>query len=542
MKNEQPGGIEIPTNEGPKNIEVRPRIPVFILGRNGSGKSALINHIARHIKGKNIFLPGNRPSHFDREGLSLSPDGRRQLDSHLEYNNSEPTARWQNNLGTQRNEKAVYDILAAENQYNADYRECHENKGEVVGFEKKESPLKKVNHLLRQANMTVKIKIDGGELRVEQNDSIYSYARMSDGERSALVLAAEVATAESGTVFLLDEPELHLHLSIVAPLIRALILARSDCGFVVCTHQLEIPNHFQDKEVLLVQGCRWKNEEISTWDIDIIDKNSSIPEWLLTDILGAREKILFVEGDDKNSLDQPFYSLMFPDISVRPLGSCKKVIEATKGLRETKYSHRIEAFGLIDGDGRSEEDVTNLESDGVYPLTVFYVESFIYSQEAQNAVAEKQSKLLGRKVSDLTGKATDDALKLLEQEDKFNRLASLRTERKIRDKITSIIPKNKDIREGLKFFPEEKIDVGSQYDADVAELRKFIKNCDLVEIIKNYPVRESGILSAIAKGLEFPNRRNYEEAVFQCISEDATLKNALQNKIGKIVSQLNKRA
>src|SRR5690606_21719967 len=112
-----------------------------------------------------------------------------------------------------------------------------------------------------------------------------------------------------------------------------------------------------------------------------------IPEWLWVDVIGARRKILFIEGNDRTSLDQPLYSLLFPAVSVRPLESCKDVIRAVEGLRAGEGIHRTRAFGLIDHDGMSAEQMRKVEDGGIYPLPIFSVESLIYSSEAQSAVS-----------------------------------------------------------------------------------------------------------------------------------------------------------
>ena len=47
-------------------------------------------------------------------------------------------------------------------------------------------------------------------------------AQMSDGERAAAIIAATVLVADPGTLFLIDEPERHLHRSIIEPFLSAL--------------------------------------------------------------------------------------------------------------------------------------------------------------------------------------------------------------------------------------------------------------------------------------------------------------------------------
>ena len=62
----------------------------------------------------------------------------------------------------------------------------------------------------------------------EAEGAIYSFAKMSDGERTCLIFAAEVVSAPPGSVFVVDEPELHLHRSIIVPLLKSLIETRAD--------------------------------------------------------------------------------------------------------------------------------------------------------------------------------------------------------------------------------------------------------------------------------------------------------------------------
>ncbi len=45
----------------------------------------------------------------------------------------------------------------------------------------------------------------------------YSVAKLSDGERNALLIAATVLSVTPETLLLIDEPERHLHRSIISP-------------------------------------------------------------------------------------------------------------------------------------------------------------------------------------------------------------------------------------------------------------------------------------------------------------------------------------
>lgn len=532
--------IEIQTQSEPVQVTVRAGRPVFILGRNGTGKSALVNSLAANWNGKVIYMPGSRPSYFDQESLSMTPASRRQFTVNQKHYDSLPEKRWKPIEGTTTNEKAIHDLQAAETQYKLDAANQIKAEGSssvaIARLQTDNSPLDAVNSLLAQANLTVQLKVADGELRVMRGDSLYSYARMSDGERSALVIAAEVVAAKPGMVFLLDEPELHLHSSIVVALIKALILQRPDCGFVVCTHQLDLPAAVKGGEIVLVRDCVWQDEKIASWDVDVIHDSEQIPEWLWIDVIGARRKILFIEGNNKTSLDQPLYALLFPKVSLRPCESCKDVVRAVKGLRDIAEVHRAKAFGLIDHDGMSPEQMSKFEDDGVYPLPIFAVESLIYSLEVQTAVAKQQSEMFGIDTQALLNAAKDIAIDSLKGKETKEHLASRVAERQMRDQLLSQIPTRQQLM--AQDCGDLNVPVKSPYPGELARLTALVDISDIHGIVSRYPVRDSGVLNGIVKGLRLNSRDDYERAALQRIGLDANLRDALKQKLGKLASQL----
>ncbi|MFK3941434.1 AAA family ATPase [Pseudomonas monteilii] len=531
--------MQISTEQEPVRLGVKAGRPIFILGRNGTGKSALVNNLAAQWRGRCVYMPGSRPSYFDNESLSMTPASRRDFGNNIGYYDS-PDSRWKSIAGTARNEKAIHDLQAAETQYKLDAANQIKSEGPessaIARLQADDSPLDIVNSVLSQANLAVQLEVVGGELRASQAGSLYSYARMSDGERSALVFSAEVVAAPSGTVFLIDEPELHLHPSIVIALIKALILTRPDCGFVVCTHELELPIAIQEGEIVLVRGSAWQGDNISSWDVDVIHNPEQIPEWLWADVIGARRKILFIEGNDRTSLDQPLYSLLFPTVSVRALESCKDVMRAVEGLRAIEGVHRTRAFGLIDHDGMSEDQVRKFEAAGIYPLPIFSVESLIYSSEAQNAVALLQAETLGMTPQTLLDDAKKGAIDSLKSGGKKEHLASRRAERYMRDRMLSIIPTRQQLVD--QDADDIVVTFRSPYPEELKHLAALIQTDNLQEIINRYPVRESGVLNGLAKGLHFNSRDDYERAVLRRVHTDPNLRNALKMRLNNLAEQL----
>jgi hypothetical protein len=536
--------LSIPISGGTVSVAVEPRKPVFILGRNGTGKSALVHLIFTGLRERTIYMPGSRPSYFEAESLSLTPASRRQLVTNQQSWDSSPDTRWRTVQGTSRNEKAIHDLQSAETQYKIDaaneIRRNGRSSTAIDRLQSTDSPLDRANTIFAQSNLPIQLVIDGGELKATQAGNVYSHARMSDGERSALVFASEVIAAPAGSVFLVDEPELHLHPSIVVPLVAALIAERPDCGFVISTHELELPGSCDGAKAILVRGAKWQKTSVEAWDVDVVENTNQIPESLHIDLLGSRRKILFIEGriEGKSvSLDQPLYELLFPAVSIRSRESCREVMRAVAGLRATEALHRARAFGLIDHDGMSSDRVAELTSEGIFPIPVFSIESLYYCADVLRAVAVQQSATFGTAAEELLSRARQQALVALKANGVIEHLASRLAERQMRDQIMLQMPSRKSMMEGEA--GTVSISIPSPYPVELQRLNALILNEDVEAIVARYPVRESGVLSALAKGLSMPAREEYERAALTRVSMDESLRVCLKAKLGNLASYLD---
>lgn len=69
----------------------------------------------------------------------------------------------------------------------------------------------------------------------DENAIKYSATEMSDGERSVLYLAAQVLCVPKDKTLIIDEPEIHLHRSIMSRLWKSLEKHRPDCFYIYYT-------------------------------------------------------------------------------------------------------------------------------------------------------------------------------------------------------------------------------------------------------------------------------------------------------------------
>ena len=366
-------------------------------------------------------------------------------------------------------------------------------------------------------------------------------AQMSDGERNAAIIAATVLTVESGTVLLIDEPERHLHRAIIEPFLSALFARRADCAFVVSTHEIALPVANPKARVLMVRSCRWNDKNGDTpdaWDVEILEPSADdLPEDLKRAILGARRRILFVEGSS-SSLDLPLYDALFPGLSVIPMGGCREIEKAVKGLRETRNHHHTEAFGLIDRDDHTEEDVGRLARDGVFALDVCSAEALYYCSDVIDAVARKQAEARGRDANGMFCSAKQAALDAIRDDpDLATRMAARRCERHMRDAMLAKVPDWREIKDGGK--QEIVAHVDSPYSAELECFKELIAEGNLDALFARYPLRESRVPDRIAKALKCTSRRDYERIAVERVRDDtAPLAGKLKQRIGSLCRAL----
>lgn len=210
--------LEIPTKAGHSVVEIKVGKLVYVLGRNGTGKSALIQRAVAQIREPVCYVPGSRASMFLNDSLTLTRAAALQHEQSATAQDKQPGPRYRPWNDRMRNEKSIYDLDSPEIQFKIDAAEEIRVLGAaapaIALLQSNTSPVDRINSLLKHANLEVRIIVNLGELKAERDGQVFSLAKMSDGERSAVVLASEIITAVKSTVFIIDEPERHLHRAI----------------------------------------------------------------------------------------------------------------------------------------------------------------------------------------------------------------------------------------------------------------------------------------------------------------------------------------
>lgn len=532
-------GLALPMIEGGVlSVSIRAGEILFVLGANGTGKSALIQNLASAYGEDAIRISAHRQTWLTSSTVDLTPQVMRQSESEVRRSEAQPQSRWQGRHNEVRPRMALFNLMNSEIPRLREIRDAARVRDHdlVTALADKDSPLEKINRLLRLSNLPVAISIANGEEIRAARPGLpdYRMAEMSDGERSAILIAAEILTAEAGKLFLIDEPERHLHRSIITPLLRSLIASRNDCTFVISTHEVLLPLDFPEAKALLMRGCQFADGQPVSWNADLLEPTQSLDEQLQRDVLGARRTILFVEGKATASLDQPLYSLVFPCISVISKGGRAEVLRSVKGLRSARQLTWIEAFGIVDGDRR--DAVATLGADGVFALGLYSVESIYYHPEIQRRVVERRAASLGGDAAADLQSACDAALTRIKQH--VDDIVQKLTTERVRRAAQEGIPTDVDMDKVLEL---PTVDVPALSGEERDRLTKAIGDADLVALVEGYPMRETGALTAIASGLGFQSRSQYERAVLTLLSDDEDSLDWVRSQFEPLASAMGRR-
>ena len=359
---------------------------VIIIGANGAGKSKLGAWIEQQDM-ENVHRIGAQRNLNFRENVPLKSYS--QAEDFVFYgtddkgHQSGKGYRW--NWGREYTTKLIDDfdnvlaaLIALKNNDNDKY--VNECKAAPTRAERPDPPLTAIDKLIQIWEAIFpqrKLQVSDAKFLASMGDgtgSPYNSNQMSDGERAVLYLAAQVLCVPSNKTLIIDEPELHLHRSIMNRLWVSLEKYRPDCFFIYITHDTQFAaSHGQSDKIWIKEfdGIHWKFEKI---------QDNELPEELLFDILGSRKNVLFVEGE-KSSYDTQLYTVLYPDYYVIACGSCTQVIARTKTFRNNPTLHRCEVYGLIDRDYRSEYEINKYKEEAIYTLNVAEVENLFLVEE-----------------------------------------------------------------------------------------------------------------------------------------------------------------
>lgn len=386
--------IQLPTKKGQPNT--KPTIDfeqLVIVGANGAGKTRFGSDIENRYLGQTHRISAQKSLTFPKEVSPKSKDraekefffGSYYEPKHEQLHVSQKAGnRWGGNLNTyllNDYEKLLVLLHTEEYEESLNFKEGR--------ISKPLTKLDRVQKLWERVLPHRKILKRAGVIETfptGEEASKYNASEMSDGERVIFYLAGEVICAPQNSIIIIDEPEMHIHSSLIKPFFDLLEVERPDCAFIYLTHNIDFAFTRQNAKKIWA-----KSYTTNVWDYEILDENMPIPEQLYLDVLGSRKPIIFLEGDN-SSIDYELYEQVYDDKTLKPVGSCDKVVQVVKAFREQQGFHHIDSFGIIDRDRRQQVDVISLNRNGVWVLDVAEAENLLLIEPIVREIAKHMGK------------------------------------------------------------------------------------------------------------------------------------------------------
>lgn len=383
--------LTLPTSVG-ENQEIKTTTSFLFVGANGSGKTRLgawiefqspqKEKVHRISAQKSLAMPDTATS------MSIN-----RAEKDLLFGNADGSwgnknvHRWQHkpaiSLLNDYQKLMVY-LFSDQNEESSKYLSASKASNERI-----EPPVTKLD-LVKQiwekilphrelviGGLGIQTKVSGIE------GKIYNSSEMSDGERVIFYLIGQCLAAPKDGIIVIDEPELHLHKSVQAPLWSEVEKLRSDCLFVYLTHDVDFAAANESATKIWL-----KSFDGVSWDWEQLLPSEDLPDELLLEILGSRKPVVFVEGVS-GSFDSSLYTSILSKFLVIPRGSCSQVIQSVKALKANPQIHHLEVYGIIDRDRRVLAEITKLEQDSIYVLNVAEVENLFCVKEVLEIVSNR---------------------------------------------------------------------------------------------------------------------------------------------------------
>lgn len=519
--------VNIPTKND-SILEPQPEIllletgkTTIIIGANGSGKTRLAVYLEEQLGERAHRIAAHR-------ALNLNPNIEKipevKAKQGLFYGNPEwatdisqrKSARWNNKSSTyllNDFDRLIQYLFAQQNNFAVENHQKRNRGEEITNSKTKLDILQEVWERLLPLK---KLHITADDIRVSSigiESADYSASEMSDGERAVFYILGQVLSANEDSILIFDEPELHIHKSIISNLWDEIEKLRPDCSFLMITHDIEFAATRVAKKYVIRNYY-----SDPAWDISEIP-DSELDEQTITLILGSRKPILFVEGE-KTSLDMETYRLCYPEWTVIPKGSCKDVIQAVSSLRKLNEDMpilNIKCAGIVDRDTRDSSQIQELEEKGIKVLPCSEIENIF----SLSSVANEVLKIEGFTNSKLTNEQEQFKVELLGHiknelsDDKLEKFVVKRIHRRIDTYLKNIDLSSAQNSNEMKdkLISEVSFLTDSKINEWISEMRNEIQACinneDIDGLLCIY--ENKGLLAKTASILAGTSKSNFED-------------------------------
>ena len=332
---------------------------------------------------------------------------------------------------------------------------------------------------------------------------------------------------------MIDEPEAHVHKAISSKLWDGIEAERPDCAFVYFTHDLDFASRRAARAKYFIrsfESVKGKN----TWDIEKVPSDPGLPENVVSEIVGSRQPILFVEGTG-SSLDITTYRGVYRDFTVIPIGNCDSVIHSVESFRRNTTLHSIGVQGLIDADSRSVEEIALLAKQQIHVLPVVEIENIFLIPRvftALPAALHYPPTESTQMLRDLTDKAIERARENVEG------ISVRHAIRRLNSRLRRVGLAAKDLPTLTANYSKEiaAVDPVLAYSEMKQRVEKIILDRDLLNLLSVYD--NKGLFAEAAFILRLRHKNDLQDFVSRLLSSSngKTLREALADVMPNIIA------
>ncbi|MDE6316716.1 MAG: DUF4435 domain-containing protein [Muribaculaceae bacterium] len=352
---------------------------LLVIGANGSGKSRFVDRLLADADQFKVFPLSPLKAlfgAFDRDASPASLDGQFALamaESPLLHGGgwTAPATQFERLVALMISEEVV-NLLKFK-------VECG-GKGDMP-----ETMIDRVLAMWQEIFPDNGVLRSGGELLfTDRSGASRPRMKLSAGEKLVLYYLGAVLHAPAEAIIPVDSPGMFLHPSTMRLVWDRVEALRPDCRFIYATHDLDFASTRSAATTVWVRGC---SPDGSAYDYDLLPPDTQLSEELYMTILGSRRPVMFIEGDDTRSIDAKLYPLIFPEYTVKALGSCDRVIESVRVFNSLGAFHHLDSCGIVDRDRRSAQEVEYLRRKRVMVPEVAEIENLLMLEEVVKTVA-----------------------------------------------------------------------------------------------------------------------------------------------------------
>lgn len=375
---------------------------ITIIGGNGAGKTRFMEEMAQLAPGRAYHLSALQASFPERQESTV-PGSIDAL-----YRDAVQQASYMRTDAVSELDKLTYMIFSDELESLLSMKE-HMKPGERrMPVEKTKFDI--IRELWEKIFPGNRIVRHRGSLMfaTTSGDDLITSASLSQGEKTVLYYAAAVLYAMPDALIFIDSPTLFIHPSIIGPLWNAIERLRPDCTFIYNSVDVDFVNSRTRNKCIWVKSY---DSEKGAWDYQVLD-STPLSEEIFVEIAGSRKPVLFIEGDMQHSIDAKLYGLVFRDWTVRPLGSCDKVIEATRSFNDLKSMHHLLSRGIVDRDRRTDVEVEYLRKKNILVPDVAEIENIFMLEPLIRVMARRR----GKSPDKVIGRVRREVIRMFKQQ------------------------------------------------------------------------------------------------------------------------------